>query len=224
MKTNNYDMSSIGTSIEVSAYYDTNLDRLWFEESFEKLGDNWFYTDYGNVSSDVSFSIGGLKPDLKRILEDQYDFVENMNKQELLDTLDNFMSERYGHASLETFEEWEEELKDYNLELIPSTPIEKIVTRGYSQGDYAEVFYFPDKLAEVWGREVIEGDLKTEIDHLFWDCPIYCAVEIDSEEFNYEGNPYEFERSEFIDAICKWTKPELREQLETLIPNEINYE
>ena len=217
-------MSSTGTSIEVSAQYDADLATHWFEESFEKIGNDWVYIDCGNVSSDVDFSISGLKPDLKRILEDQYDFVENMNKQELLDTLDNFMSERYNHASLETFEEWEKELKDYNLKLIPSTPIKKIVTRGYLQREYAEVFYFPDKLAEVWGSEVVEGDLKTVIDHLFWDCPIYCTVVIDSEEFDYEGNPYEFERSEFIDAICKLTEPELREQLETLIPNEIDYE
>ena len=40
-------------------------------------------------------------------------------------------------------------LEDYNIELIPNTEIKHIVTKGYSQGDYAKVFYLPERLKEL---------------------------------------------------------------------------
>ena len=46
---NNFDISSSGLGIELSAFYDTNLSYHYFHDNFIKDGDALIYTDYGNL-------------------------------------------------------------------------------------------------------------------------------------------------------------------------------
>ena len=117
--TNNYNSNSAGTSIEINAFYDSNMAQLDFKENLQKLKDNlFFFLDYGG--------------------------------------------------------ETEIELADY--EESPCDYI-KIETRGYSQGDYAEVIARKNKFTE-------SKEFKDHIHNLFWDHPLVFDIKIDGVEFH----------------------------------------
>lgn len=71
---------------------------------------------------------------------------------------------------------------------------ELFTTRGYSQGDYAEVLVHRDAI------DVPDCEFGTYIDHLFWDCPLYISVqdETTDEEVFF-----------FCDYLDDWNKNEL---------------
>jgi len=229
---NNFDTSSTGINIEGSFFYDTDISRMYFDETFDKIKNGLlFYNGHDQIKDDVSFTVKGNKSNLIEFLNmyvGDYDWKDN-SKSELLDEVINNLD-----VSLENFETISNDLKDYRIELVPSTPIEKIITRGYSQGDYLEVLYFPEKLKELWGNDVDESSLQTDIDHLCWDTPIYGNVTINDVEFLYEGDPYEWEREKYIKSIIehyegiKDHKPikmeTLISELEEIVPKEITYQ
>lgn len=227
MLVNNYNKSSTGINIEGNFFYDNDLGRMYFKESFEEIKDSLFlYTCNGEIKNDITFTVKGKKSDIVKYLDSivmDFDW-----KDESKDTLLDEVIDR-NNVSLSNYEEIKKELKEYGITLISSTPIEKIITRGYSQGDYAEVLYFPEKLKELWGNDVNESSLQEDINHLFWDLPIYGSLEVNGVDFHYEENLYEWEREKFINTIMEQYKPlegfkgTFKNELEKLVPQEIPY-
>lgn len=196
---NNYDQSSTGINIDINAYYDSSLGRSYHDDSFVNIGKNrWFYIQNGNVPDheDIKFKISGTDEQFENALleigysRDEYKAMIPNEPQELL--IDSY-GEKLTLANYEDF------AKVMNLTVTPSKRIGMKITRGYSQGDYATVYYAPDDLAKAWGKEPSDSDLKTEFDRLFWDCPVYASATINGEEYIYEEQ-YEYDPA----AFAKW--------------------
>lgn len=189
---NNYDTSSTGVNIEVSAFHDCHLSQAYFDESFHVLrhsgyrenalfiyteGDDGVPTDleelyshYGHNHKDLFKSI--IERDLPCEREALGLYRHYMGKSLRNSTAQDVREFANNFYIAEDYETWRNE----NL-----TPLFTIITtRGYSQGDYAEVIV-PDCL----GIKDIDA-LRTSIHHLVWDAPIHCRVVIDGEEYHLE--------------------------------------
>lgn len=212
--TNNYDQSSTGTNIECSLFYDTMRSQMDFDENIKIIQHSGYrtftigyYIDNGNVKDhdDISFTLKGNENDIENaLLAEGYDRDEYkaMIEGEPFDILESAYGERITLLNFEDFN------KVYApLEAVPSKKLEKIITRGYSQGDYAEVYYCPDDLKEAWGNEPDKSSVKKMIDHYFWDSPINAAVTVNDDEFNYWDQPdydeYEWEREKFLKFVAE---------------------
>jgi len=179
---------------EVTVSYDYNLSRIYFEDSIKTspLGNNVYqYIDYGNIelidclSSLISIDKSNSKKDLLDYLgwdkEDGIEYTKEELRDEILDQT-NF-----------------NDIDDLEGELSITKKYLTIITRGYSQGDYAKVIIPTKLLRDCWGstKEVKNEDLVTKeyIDNLFWDAPISGMIEI----FCENGQDYEFELYEIDD-------------------------
>ena len=201
-------------NIELSCTRDTDLSRFWFDETFKVLQYSSYRENsilvYGahlvdvsdfdlsdhenyNIKSSKELILACLKADNLTGYEEIRDCLHYIGTTS--DTLYDVMlggTEYLGHDSIEEF------LKD-NFE-------PKFVTlesRGYSQGDYSEVIIpasvlkeFPDHTLETIG-----SFLQEEIDHLLWDAPVSCRVEIDNTELYLEdllSDRYEWDKEDAI--------------------------
>ena len=173
---NNYNCNKDGLSIEVNLYYDTDYSRFEFEENTMRLNNPmhnqtsiFLYTSYGEISeNDIKLQVKGTKKELARFLD-----IDYMSKQELIDEI----LAQYSIVELLT----DNQLFDgYEIEIKSNAEI--FVTRGYSQGDYAEVVVLRDALAKIWGKKPTTNELQNMIDQMFWDTPINGNIIIDGNE------------------------------------------
>ena len=75
---------------------------------------------------------------------------------------------------------------------------------GYSQGDYAKVWYNPTEIEKLWGNAPNEKNLKEQFEQYFYDQPIDISVTINDKEirgFEYGSDLYEYDKEETIKAI-----------------------
>jgi len=171
--TNNYNSNSAGTSIEINAFYDSDLSQIYFSESLQLLKDDlYFFTDCGNETEidldEVHILDEGLREEVidyllentPKHLADQYNraFFEKMNNSELkeellmegMDISDDFFC--FDHVNFVEIE-----------------------TRGYSQGDYAKVIARKSEYTE-------SKAFKDHIHNLFWVSPSKVYLDIDGIE------------------------------------------
>ena len=208
---NNFDTSSTGTNIESTCYYDTDKSRYDFKENFKIMQHSdyrnntiAYYIDHGNVEDNdaITFTLEGTPEQIKAALkQDGYEDDDDTVK-DALEILENGYGEKITLLNYEDFN------RVYDpLSVKPSKVLEKIITRGYSQGDYAEVFYCPDDLEKAWGNVPQKNDLKKTFDHLFWDAPIYASITINGDEYFYWDQPeydeYEWEREKFLKFVAE---------------------
>ena len=76
----------------------------------------------------------------------------------------------------------------------------KIAIRGYSQGDYAEII-IPTNLGFKRGF-----DFEEHCTNLFYNCPVYCRLEIDGEEYcldEYLDNIYDYDKNLIVEKFKK---------------------
>lgn len=223
---NNFDTSSTGTNIEVIGGYSNDLSQMYLDNNFERLLDgSLYYMDWCNVeeSCEVTFSIKANKLSLAKLLADYYgnsiSFYMRQTKDEILsdaeDILDEFMT-------ITDYRDFNKDNSD--IKIIPNKELIWIESRGYSQGDYAEIVYSCDDLKDCWGVDVDERELSKTIDNLLWGAPIDLIVIIDGDEYDYgdTGDTYEYQREMFIDVIAKESGVK-RDVLENIIPEELEY-
>jgi len=166
-----------------SRNFDDNIQRSPFQN--ESL---FQYIDYGNVK---------LITDLDELFT-----IKNNNRKFLIDFLgwtkdeaENYSKDDLRQEIMEnlSFGELDRDDTVYTEGLIIERNFELITTRGYSQGDYAQVIIPTKQLREVWGtpKKVKDEDLVSEeyIGNLCWDSPIWGRIEITTEQ----GTDYEFE-------------------------------
>jgi len=238
MRKNNFDQSSTGVNIEAVCFYDCGMSRMHFEENFAIIQHSGYrtstvayYIDNGNVEDhdSITFSIKGTKKEKVNYLAKELTFTKTEIRTWDKDTLDSEIIGQYGERlTLLNYEDMTSYMfKDWKLEVIPSKKLEHIVSRGYSQGDYAKVFYCPDDLEKAWGNKPKENDIQTIIDHLFWDAPIYASIEINGKEYSYYDMPeyseYEWEREKFLAYVSKESGLPV-DQLESFIPENPDYQ
>lgn len=188
MYKNNYDHSSTGTDIEFYGMYDTDQSQRDFEGAFTlAFKDTYFYTDWGmNTTPEVIGDIFKIKKGLKKKDLSCFGCGDETRKE----LEDDILSQPI--KSYTDYEDILELKKDFKI----------IKTTGYCQGDIARVI-LPKK-----------ADISQEdIDHLFWDCPIYARFTINGDEdYYYEENRYTWNP----DAFCKKVSKESGVSYETL--------
>lgn len=209
---NNYDLSSSGVNIECTAFYDTDRSRMDFEDNFKIIQHDGyrtntiaFYVDHGNVPDhdEIEFKMQGTEEQKIACLKKEGYTDDDMPPPE---DIDDCILDIYGEKiTLLNYEDFNNVFAPLSVK--PSKQIEKLITRGYSQGDYAEVFYCPDDLEKAWGKKPEADDLQKTIDHLFWDSPVYATVKINDDEFSYWDQPeyddYEWDREKFLKWVAE---------------------
>lgn len=254
---NNFDQSSKGVNLELSAFYDCDLSRIYFEESFhvlqyasysqnsilvfgkhlidvsdfdledlknwnfEKLNTSEIFVEYYNYHYDHNFSLATYSTikDLIEELDQYYDVkpIKDCDQETLLKSILN-------HIHFEDRTEFLEKIFDPKFVTIES--------RGYSQGDYSEII-IPEKVVNEFSDQTLEtigGFLQSEIDHLLWDAPIYCRLDIDGEEFyfdEYLTDSYDYDKDQmlaiFKDHYAGENKTLIMEWLSDNLPSELEY-
>lgn len=199
---NNFDRSSSGVNLELSCFWDLDLARIYFNESFTLLHSNsdsminpysrvnvYQYTDYGNLP----------EIDLNDINE--YQFTTKELYQALLaiidhDELREYAREYHGKSfskcnKSELIDIAENTVSTYDFDYLLSNftlKHEIISSRGYCQDDYVEVIIHNDYWQGINKTDKALNNLSDTIDHLFWDSPLYCRLEVDNEEIYLDGN------------------------------------
>lgn len=204
---NNFDSNSKGDSIESHVFYDSDQARRNFEDEIEILQHDGyrstyiaFYHGQGLRADDIQWRVVGKRAELVRYVKDFSGLSESdiraMHMQDLrefvLDDspsgfLDRAAWYESGNLSLGNIFGY---IGTYKLQIVPThngkdITLCSVVTRGYSQGDYAKVFYSPDLLESAWGTMPSESEIDSHIDNLFWEQPIYARVDINGESYEY---------------------------------------
>lgn len=242
MYRNNFNTNKDGADIELVCSYDTCVARIDFEESIQVVRNGsysrtsvGYYLDYGNVkdSDDIQWTIKGTVKDLKAYCKEQgghyYEDSEinKLNKSDLIDAVLETL-ECDDTINVVTWDDFNEyQLKDSGLELMPANKtIDYVVTHGYSQGDYAKVFYSPSDLCEAWGRDSVgDSDVQKTINRIYWDCQIYGRFDIDGTEYyyhDYVDDTYEWNPDKFIEGVSKDSGVDV-EELKAFIPEYPDY-
>lgn len=207
MRKNNFNQSSCGLNLELSCFRDNEISRLYFDESFTRVKDDlWIYTEYGNVSDDFSLSDAV-----------NYQFTVKEFKQAFAKSYDTELSQYYIGKPFSRLTKSELiellECQTYDSDEIAEfyqdnfKPLFNIVkTRGYCQGDYAEVIITPaykKYLADNGkGYDTVAAKVSDNIDRLFWDAPIYCRLSVNDDEL-------EFYLDEYLADVYDWDKDKL---------------
>ena len=207
--SNNYDTSTTGVDIEFSVIADSFISGQDFTENFHTVIESGYrtsglyqYTEWGqeeevNLSDLKAIDYKNtLKRDLLTYaLGEDWNYyskteIRGMNKQDLIDLVESDSDLDY--MDLEEIEEWASE-NNFGLGL---DHYEIIETRGYSQGDYAQVLI---------RNELVSDDLKKSINHFFWDAPVSYTLIVDGEDYCIEEDiedMYEYDADE-VYKICE---------------------
>jgi hypothetical protein len=211
MNKNNFDQSSTGVNIELSAHYDGDLSRHYFDDAFFEVSGQLVYCE-GNFSEfEKEFTF------TKKELESAYiDQCTNWGRSELLSEYLSYTSASYSKATKQELIDFVQAQLYYRADWIKFCEkagfkgnFDTVESRGYSQGDYKEVIV-PHKFWEAIGRK--KYDMRETIDRLIWDSPIYCRLTVNDVEF-------------YIDQELKdgyqWDKNEALEIAKRLVPDDI---
>ena len=219
MKTrNNFDTSSTGVNIDAVCYYDTiqGADNFQTFISEQHSDGNTLYI-YGYANSILTIG-------------DFCKFAPHVKKQDLVDLADELPDWDGGDYTMSELREmilkanpamilnpyW---VESSAISIKPEYTLQRTV--GYSQGDIERVL-------------VPSGDLNDRgfIDHLFWDLPVYCRVEINGYDYYwdelFEIDPdylceYDWDKEKMINYVCSNLKDGIdsnyvREVLESILP------
>lgn len=208
---NNFDQSSTGLNITVSAFRDTDLSRFYFEEAFftikEGREDLLVYCEgnFNDFEKEYSFTKAELLVAYVDHMGDTY------SRSDFLNDFKTNMGYGYSNACKDDLVEHVKHELYYPYEW--HTFCEKagfkanfdiVVSTGYCQGDYREVIV-PHKLWECIGIPKpldVQSNLGGHIDNLLWDCPVYCRFEVNGQEFYIDQelkSGYSWDKSEALE-------------------------
>ena len=226
---NNFDQSSTGLNITVTACLDTNLSHFYFEEAFftikEGNKDLLVYCEgnYNDFEKEYSFTKAELLAAYVDHVGDSYsrsdflnDFKTNTGygyskatKQELIDFIKGELYEEY---------EWYTFCEKAGFK----ANFDIVISRGYSQGDYREVIV-PHKFWDIVGIPKpldVQSNLSGYIDYLLWDCPIYCRFEVNEDEFFIDEslkNSYSWDKAEALEIAAELIKDSFTSEEQAVI-------
>ena len=207
--SNNFNTSTTGVDIEFSVFADSFRSQEEFNNTFKTVveSDNRSYGLYHYTSWGEEEEVG--LSDLKALdyknntkhclltyaLGEDWNYyskteIRAMKKQELIDLIES--DSVLDYMDLNEIEEWASD----NSFGIGLDNYEIIKTRGYSQGDMAQVLV---------RNELLDAELRTLIDHLFWDAPTVYTLVIDGEDYYIDEHiedSYEYDADE-VYKICK---------------------
>jgi hypothetical protein len=236
--------------LALTVEYDNDLASIYHGESFKEIEPSvghwrnavYEYTDHGNIpdtvlDAEALYDFSNISDDtFFRVLYDEH----KHNYPSTFDGIREFIQELgLDHqpakdAFIEHIDATVDcsDLYDDDCDIIHNTGATKkfltLETRGYSQGDWAKVFINIPSYEKVTGKpfdDVAETHLKKNIDHLFWDSPVYARLEIGVDELHLEqylSNPYQWDKEEVLRNI-KDQPDHIMEYLINELPEEPSY-
>lgn len=217
---NNFDYASSGLNLELTIFKDTDQSQRLFAESFKVIQHAGYrtntvavYTDCGNFSDEFSFS------DSNEYSFTKAELIAAMKKSGIWDQetarYKGYNLYKDSKALLLEFAEEQcggsADFADFLQENF-TAKYETIVTRGYCQGDYAEVIIPSKTIAELemqCGKplqSITDSWLSDYIDNLFWDAPVWARLEVNNEEVYLD---------ELIEDVYNYDKDRLLEKFKT---------
>lgn len=226
---NNYDTSSTGLNLELSAFYDVDLAQLDFDQCFNVLqaadfrkpsilvfngwGDQnvneWDPSGYENwdlsettvkeMISELIKTAFDITPDYSGVK----DILIDLNNYDILPLRDASKEDLFN--SIREYLEDAESLTEY-AEKIGSPTFAEIKIYGYSQGDVSYI-YVPQPVLKDRGLTVDDVyKLRDELRDLIYGAPVYArlAIDNDSDEiYLYEllTDNYRWDRGEVLQNI-----------------------
>ena len=216
--------------VEINARFDNEVSGEYFNDTFDAI--QW--TSYGQHGIFVynpykDFDTNGydesdLKPTprdnksnatklVKALkengeLEYYYDTMKEMledNRYDAMSIWDNFFDDIQSDSTQDIIGFFETNSITYDYHF------EKFVTRGYSQGDYAEVYVDTKRYKEVYGTDLDDEAFQEEINHLFWDAPIRGEIAI---SFEYYQNCVTYKVEVATEHITEFLEDEYSTKLD----------
>ena len=173
--TNNVTENGNGSSVEIEFYYDRDMGQHDFDENLKRIdGNRFFYIDFGNlkpVELEEMYIVTDKTREavIEEILDQTDGEIEKLSKKELDKMTNKELKEEFVG-----WIDYDCDSDDESFFEFDSINFGMIETRGYSQGDYAEVYFKKeDKEKGIYEPK------KEDIDHLFWDSPLFFSATID---------------------------------------------
>jgi len=208
-------------NLEINAGLNEELSQSNFNEVFDVIQYSGYNQNFIGVYNPYkqfgeAFTLEDITPKPRENNSNAKKLVKLLKKWD--SDLDGYISmkellEDYGYSAENIWDYYfkdeissdEMEIQDFmtSSDITFDYPYEKFITKGYSQGDYGEVYVDRAKYEEVFGTELDEEAFQEEIDHLFWDMPITGGATL---SFKYYQNcvTYTVEvEFEHIDEILK---------------------
>ncbi|CAH7261431.1 conserved hypothetical protein [Vibrio chagasii] len=248
---NNFDVSSTGTDITLNIHWDGDMARIKFEESLhsgrdldisELDGDELIFSHYGNISVKDFEKEYNVNCTAKELFKKYYNHVYAhditlagfTNLRDLIIDLGNDLDDMQSlQDHIETHIGGTKEFKEFLAEHFDAKFF-TLTSKGYSQGDVRTVI-IPSEALESAGLPATQesaDQFQDEIDHLIWDTPIYCHIEVDGEDYNLSNDvadPYKYEQDEIKKLINEGmeldegAKATLNSFLEEKLPADLKY-
>ena len=185
--------------LQINTNFGYSDDNYCCQENIKHLRrDTYIYVDWGNVAMPESledlFEILPQNNKKRKLIQFLREYSNYYLSYEDFTSFENVVGHIFNEYSLLDMKDFVNNLTDFGIEVTPK--FDRYVSRGYSQGDAAEIFV-PHSLREVRGlaevAEVLTKDLQKEIDHYLWDSEIYGTLDISFE--------YEVKRETFGDSV-----------------------
>jgi hypothetical protein len=245
METNTPSLKHPPTHVELYLGQDSDIARSYWDESFNQIKEGIYeYIEHGNLESfdsDIEnfYSFESVNPkkvfqllwsrekdNFNNTFEGVREFIRQyeLGKNDSHYAFKEYINENYSVDDLD------DDLAELLAEAGAKENFIKIITRGYSQGDYATVYIKKDSLEKLTGKPVdeqTESDLHTDISNLFWDCPLDARLEIDEETIyltEYLDSSYNWNRDKVLKEIKDSIHPSIYQFLKENLPEHIEYE
>lgn len=230
---NNFDKSSSGINLELVANYDQHHSQHLFDESFKNVWYNsgslingryynvdlYLWTNYGNFSDTFDLD------DLNNYSFAKTQLIEMLTIYSLEDAQDlskDLFNKGFSKLDKAELIELAESMIDYNDKINLYTEhlhLKAFIvdTRGYSQGDYAEII-IPFESLDQLGVNYKDKDFNidqwvgNDFDHLFWDSPAYIRLTVNDED--------EIDLTEWLECEYTYDKNDLLASLKESLEHE----
>ena len=200
-------------NLQITTDFRYSDDNYCYQESIKHLRkDTYIYVDWGNVAMPESledlFEIFPQNNKKRKLIQFLREYFRYYPSYEDFTSFENVVCHIFNEYSLSDMKDFVRNLMDFGIEVTPK--FDRYVSRGYSQGDAAEIFV-PHSLREFWGladnAEILTKDLQKDIDHYLWDSEIYGTINI---SFEHEVNRETFGDSIIIKfdeefEYCEWS-------------------
>lgn len=214
-------------------------DSFNFQENFTQVknedNDIWLYIDYGNLSSDVDYSILPRQKGkvINTMLENELTewTLAELLSMETETVYEHFTSCFNIYSSDSVYNELDEFLEmcgANNIKTVRDSYVEFEIS-GYSQGDQATVVVNPSEAEKVWGNTIENGALTKEgLFQLFCDHTNTVRIDVMGAEFiSEQDGTYEYDKDDLIKEMLEYFENEIgnleyfEEQLEDMLPSEL---
>ena len=243
MRKTNFDQSSTGLNLELTCFYDTCIAQMDFQDNIvlleEKFRGTNTYLYVGWLSMKASdFERTYKLPEPKQLFKDYFRYTQECDIsvaslsqiKEVLGYLKHYdntlLREAHSEGLLEAIKcdmRWNDPVHEF-LEEYYEPEFFELTTSGYSQGDYAKVI-IPKEVLIDFGHtdptQEIADSFQETINHLFWDAPLYCHLDINDEvEFyftDYMEDIYSYDKGQMLDIAAEHLLPKWPEDAREII-------